>query len=122
MAQGEMDGDDFKAQMSDNGHAAADAASRIEQSVKDAIAWGVEPGLPDIREAIRLARELRAEGLRRLAHHVVAKKKDVLGAADAAADEIDAAIKVTLSKGCPADHVKIGKARAIVKDLRAEEG
>merc|ERR1712151_881497 len=100
-----------------------EASARVVASVKAAAKWGIEANHPDMRAAQKLSNDLRGQAVLLSAEDEVRMKRTRtnLGDAEKAAERIEAAIKESISYGCPHDHEKLEQSRKIALEFREEE-
>jgi hypothetical protein len=113
--------DEAKQSTGENGDAALAAAQDIEANVKSAQEFGVTRGNADLDNAIKVAKNLRAEGVRRFCNLEFQRKRTQIGDAEKAAEKIEAACTSAIKVGVSLDHPKIQGAKNQAQSLREEE-
>jgi len=118
---------------------AREAADKIDQEIREAVALGAPPGHAMLKQAKNIAVELHGEekvrhALKALVYAQKMKEKDAamveqaapsvppVGPATEAAEAIDREIRESIKKGALESHQHIVDAKAVAKHLRDEDG
>jgi len=122
-AEWEAEEDLKQAQVKEKGDAANRAAERIEANVKKAtVDYRIEKRHPLLMLAVRVAKDLRAEGLLRYAVDELRRTKGEPGDDERAANHIERACKRTIAAGVPATNAKVEQCRSMALEAREQEG
>lgn len=90
--------------------------------IEEAVVWGVTRTHPDVEKALEVAQTLRAESVRQFALKLMGMRRQKIGEADKAAQEVEGELREAEKFGCPYEMKQMEEARKLGLQLREEEG
>lgn len=97
-------------------------AEELVGYIEEAVVWGVTRTHPDVAKALELAQTLRAESVRQFALKLMGARRQKIGEADKAAQEVEGELREAEKFGCPYEMKQMEEARKLGLQLREEEG
>lgn len=115
--------DDWNRQQNqDKGEPCMKSADKIDNLIKDGIAWGLDEDDPRLLRAKKISKDFRAERLRRFANYVTRTMRPGLGEAGRVGDQIEEAFREALHTfGVSISHPSMVEARKFAQEATALE-